>query len=188
MSPVEFDARETAIVILGGLATYVVFLSLLTLRFITNYDGFCLGLALTALGAFAARHTLFRDPSLSYLGSFLSACRRMPLTTRIPSALMLFLIALVFDRFLDGDPAHYRLATFILPIIVGVIVFDMKSAIGVILASALAIDYFMIPPVNAFALTTLSDALDLLVYVGVCAQIAVAVERFMTSDGSPLHG
>jgi hypothetical protein len=166
MKSVEFDAREASIVMAIGLAIYAVLLTILPLRLITNYDGVCAGLALTALGAFAARHALQSDKGKSVLGRTLAWTKRLPLTSRITSALTLFLIALTFDRFVDDDPAHYRLATFVMPVIIGVILFDIKSAIG-------------IPPINAFTPLSLSDGLDLIVYVGVCVQIALAVERFM---------
>jgi hypothetical protein len=179
MKSVEFDAREASIVMAIGLAIYAVLLTILPLRLITNYDGVCAGLALTALGAFAARHALQSDKGKSVLGRTLAWTKRLPLTSRITSALTLFLIALTFDRFVDDDPAHYRLATFVMPVIIGVILFDIKSAIGIIFASAIAIEYFMIPPINAFTPLSLSDGLDLIVYVGVCVQIALAVERFM---------
>ncbi len=187
VAPFEFDTRRTAIACASGLGVYSIFLSILTLNVFTSYDGVFLGVALTAIGAVGARQALLREGRKTLVGKFLCACRGLPLATRITAALGLFVIALLFDRYLDGDPRDYRLATFILPIMVGVILFDIKAALSVILASAVAIDYFLIPPIHEFTPARLSDGMDLAIYIGVCFQISLAVERFMSRDAGATH-
>ncbi len=180
------SARRTGSDILFALAVttaaYTALLSLLTLRLFSSYDDIILGLAISALAACLARHTIALRRPDTLLGQCLIECRTAPQSTRIPAAMALVLLALVFDRYLDGDPAHFRPATFIIPVIVSIILFDLKATAFAIAASALAVDFCLIKPMFSFQLVSLSDALDLVLYIFICGQIAIAIEGFIHGE------
>ena len=74
------------------------------------------------------------------------------------------------------------MATFVVPIILSIILFDRKAAMFAIAMSVFGVDYFLVPPVGAFLMTRLSEALDLLLYLGICLQIVLAIDMFL-NDG-----
>jgi Domain of unknown function (DUF4118) len=165
----------------AALAIYIVMLAVLTIRVVSAYDGAAIAVALSATCAFFARRALNGDGRTGPFGQVLLACRELPPATRLPGAMVLVLVALLFDRFLDGDPRHFRMATFVVPIILSIILFDRKAAMFAIAMSILGVDYFLVPPVGAFLVTRLSDALDLLLYLGICLQIVLAIDMFLNS-------
>ncbi len=166
-----------------ALAMYVVLLSLLTIRLVSAYDGAAIAVALSAMCAFLARRALSGEGRGGLVEQVLLACRELPPATRVPGAMVLVLVAILFDRFLDGDPRHFRVATFVVPIILAIILFDRKAAMFAIAMSVFGVDYFLVPPVGAFLMTRLSDALDLLLYLGICMQIVLAIDLFLNSGG-----
>jgi hypothetical protein len=166
-----------------ALAMYVAMLALLTIRVVSAYDGAAIAVVLSALCALLVRRALGGEGRGGPLGQVLLTCRGLPPATRLPGAMVLVLVALLFDRFLDGDPRHFRVATFVVPIILSVILFDRKAAMFAIAMGVFGIDYFLVPPVGAFLVTQLSDALDLLLYLGICIQIVLAIDLFLNGDG-----
>ena len=163
----------------AALAIYIVMLALLTIRVVSTYDGAVIAVTLSALCAFLTRRALSGEGKGGPLGRILLACRELPRATRLPCAMALVLVAMLFDRFFDGDPRHFRVATFVVPIILSIILFDRKAAMFAIAMSVFGVDYFLVPPVGAFLMTRLSDALDLLLYLGICLQIVLAIDMFL---------
>lgn len=182
MTPDRLSGRDAIFALVATILSYCALLMLLTLRVFSSYDDIIMALGLTALGVFFVREALNRPGAHRWLRDVVLNCRNLPLTTRILGAFTLLAMALVFDRYLDGDAEHYRLATFIVPVIVSVVLFDLRAAAFAIAASSLALDFFLIPPVNALAITTSSDALDLMIYIFGCGQLAIGIERLVRGD------
>ena len=166
-----------------ALSLYVVMLALLTIRVVSAYDGAVIAVSLSAICALVTRRALSHAGRTGLFGQVLLACRGLPPATRLPGAMVLVLVAMLFDRFADGDPGHFRVATFVVPIILSVILFDRKAAMLAIAMCVLGVDYFLVPPIGAFLMTRLSDALDLLLYLGICFQIVLAIDIFLNGEG-----
>jgi len=181
MRSAKVDMKTALFALFVALGAYGFVLCLLTLHPFTKYDDVVMALAIGALATTCARIELSQRRSESVMAAILVACRGLPLTTRLAGALSLVFVALAFDRYLDGDPEHYRIATFIVPVVVSVILFDLSASALAIAGSAAAVDYLLIKPIYSFQLVSTSDALDLVIYIFICGQIAIAVDRYIKS-------
>ena len=176
---------DLAAALAAAFATYAGLLCLLASRhFFLSYGDVVLGVGLSILAAYAARRAAREQGSHALAARCLRVCRTASAWTRFPGAVALVLLAVVFDRYLDGDPDHFRLSTFVVPVIVSVIVFDLRATVFAIATSVLALDFCMMQPIYQMELSSLSDALDLALYLFIFAQIAIAVERFVGAENA----
>lgn len=160
---------------------YIVLLAVLPLHAVSPYDGDLAGAICLGAVIWMARLAMAHQGADGIVARCLTTCRRAPIAIRISTSILLVLVALSYDRFLDGDPSTYRFASFAVPIIVSIVLFDLAAAAFAIAASALAIDYFLIYPIYEFRITTVSDALDLAIYILVSGQIALNIDAFINS-------
>ncbi len=107
-------------------------------------------------------------------------CRTRSMSTRVIGAFLLVGIAVFFDRYLDGDPAQFRLSTFVIPVMVSVLLFDLKPGLVAVAFSTILVDYFLIPPVSSFEITSLPDALAIVAYVAATSIIAFLLQLFIS--------
>jgi len=184
MTSTPMSVRTACFALAATFGAYGLILGLLTLHPLSNYDDVVLALAMSALCIKLARIDLGRVGATGETNSLLMICRRLPLAMRLAAALALVSMAVAFDRYLDGDPEHYRIATFIVPVVASVLMFDLRVAVFAIAFSALAVEYFLIAPMDGVEIANVASALDLVIYILAAGQIAVAVNRHIHSDGT----
>ena len=146
---VNLGAIVWALAVLFG--AYVALLFILGIHWTSIYDDLTASVALVGGLAFLARRTIRRVDPKNDFRRLLRICRNLPLAARVPGAIGLVIVALCCDRYLDGAPADYRLSSFVIPVLVSIVVFDLKPGLFAVGASALAVNFLVIPPLDASA-------------------------------------
>ena len=133
-----------------------------------------IGAAALMLGAHGVRRYLRGLDVIHPYRRAIKICRTLPLEQRCIGAVALLVWFLLFDRFLDGDPAHFRLFSFVAPILIASALFDLKPGLAAMTASALIFDFFIVPPFGSFVVQTINDALQLAGFAGLAFAAALA--------------
>ncbi len=162
------------------LGAYIALLFVTSASLFADYYESIVGVVLVgASAAFLRRQLNSANPGNRIVFVF-RFCRTRSMSTRVIGAFLLVGIAVFFDRYLDGDPAQFRLSTFVIPVMVSVLLFDLKPGLVAVAFSTILVDYFLIPPVSSFEITSLPDALAIVAYVAATSIIAFLLQLFIS--------
>ena len=162
------------------LGAYIALLFVTSASLFADYYESIVGVVLVgASAAFLRRQLNSANPGNRIVFVF-RFCRTRSMSTRVIGAFLLVGIAVFFDRYLDGDPAQFRLSTFVIPVMVSVLLFDLKPGLVAVAFSTIPVDYFLIPPVSSFEITSLPDALAIVAYVAATSIIAFLLQLFIS--------
>jgi hypothetical protein len=179
MPKLDVKLRGMILVMAVVLGAYTALLFVTSAALFSDFDDSIIGVVL--VGAFAAllrRQLGSARPDNRFVFVF-KFCRTRSLTTRFAGAALLVGMAVFFDRYLDGDPAQFRLSTFVIPVMVSVLLFDLRPGLLAVAFSAVLVDYFLIPPVRSFEVTSLPDALALVAYIAATSIMALLLQVFI---------
>ena len=162
------------------LGAYIALLFVTSASLFADYYESIVGVVLVgASAAFLRRQLNSANPGNRIVFVF-RFCRTRSMSTRVIGAFLLVGIAVFFDRYLDGDPAQFQLSTFVIPLMVSVLLFDLKPGLVAVAFSTILVDYFLIPPVRSFEITNLPDALAIVAYVAATSIIAFLLQLFIS--------
>ena len=161
------------------LGAYLALLFVTSASLIYQNDSSAIGVLLVAAFAFFVRRQLNGDGPDNRIHFIIQFCRTRSMSTRFAGAFLLVAIAVSFDRYLDGNPTQFRLSTFVIPVMVSVLLFDLKPGLLAVALSTILVDYFLIPPVRSFEITSLPDALAIVAYVAATSIMAKLLQLFI---------
>ena len=179
MPPMDVKLRGMVFAMAVVLGAYIALLFVTSASLFSDYYESIVGVMLVgASAAFLRRQLGSANPDNRIVFVF-RFCRTRSMSTRVIGAFLLVGIAVFFDRYLDGDPAQFRLSTFVIPVMVSVLLFDLKPGLVAVAFSTILVDYFLIPPVRSFEITNLPDALAIVAYVAATSIMAFLLQLFI---------
>lgn len=143
------------------------------------------GYLVLAAGAFLARRILRRSPESNRLRRALVLCRRLPLPHRCAGGVGILAAFLLFDRFFDGNPLDYRLFSFVAPVMISTVLFDLRPGMFAVAASSLAVEVFLISPQFGAGFLARRGVIDLVGFVACASLLAFAIQRVVDWRGAP---
>ena len=146
---------------------------------------FVAGTLALATGAFLARRIMRRSAETNTWRRALLLCRRLPLQYRCAGAAGILAGFLLFDRFFDGNPADYRLFSFVAPVMISTVLFDLKPGLFAVAASSLAVQIFFISPRFGPGFFARREVFDLTVFVVCASLLAFAIQRVVDWRSAP---
>jgi K+-sensing histidine kinase KdpD len=162
------------------LGAYAALLFVTSASLISEYDSSIVGVLLVAACAFFVRRQLNAADPDNRIRFVIEFCRTRSTSTRFAGAFLLVAVSVFFDRYLDGNPTEFRLSTFVIPVMVSVLLFDLKPGLMAVALSTILVDYFLIPPIRSFEITSLPDALAIIAYVAATSLMAILLQLFIS--------
>ncbi len=138
-----------------------------------------IGVVVISVAAFFARRSVRKIDEDSPYRKAIFLCRHLSSSNRFIGTMGILLAFLGVDHYLDSDPDHYHLFTFVGPIMVSTILFDLKPGLFAVALSSIAVDYLLISPGGDFAIHTRHEAAKLVIFAIAATAIAIALQFIM---------
>jgi hypothetical protein len=166
----------------GGVAVAIVNFLVMDLP---EYVDSLTGIAILWIAAIVARRLLRRARPTNRLRRALLMCRGMPLRYQSVGALGVLALFLVFDRFLDGDPGHYRLFSFMAPVMVSTVLFNLKPGMFAVATSTIAFNVYFLTLGNLPFTGMINTWSDTAGFCVVCTFMAIGLHVLIDGRRKP---
>ncbi len=174
-SVVSLHAVIWALAVTSG--AYIALLFALSTHLASRYDEVAASVVMVSGSAILARLAVKRVSPDNDFRKMISICRNLPLQARVFGALGLVVTALIFDRYLDGSPETYRLSSFVIPVMVSIVMFDLRPGLFAVGASALALDLLIVTPTRGIDPLNWLESIDGATVIFLLAAASLVIDK-----------